>query len=316
MTTLPSALIIPALAVMLDSILGDPKNLPHPVRFIGKWLDIYENAARKVKIDLRIAGWIAVLLFASTTWGLVELVTSISYLGVIISLYLAYAGLALGCLIRESRKVLQILESGNINEARKALAMLVSRDTNELDANGIRRTLAETVSENLNDGFVAPLFYLCLFGPGGLWAYKTISTMDSMWGYRTERFKDLGRGAAKTDDLLAWLPARITAYLMIFAAQFRGLNVNKAKKYFKDDARKMESPNAGWPMATAAWLIGGQMGGPTIYFDTVKDKPVLGPSGKLWDKTMIRALIGLCDKTGTIAAWIFIPVLGLLSLAL
>nr|WP_287410302.1 adenosylcobinamide-phosphate synthase CbiB [Pseudodesulfovibrio sp.] len=315
MTTFPSAFIIPTLAVMLDSILGDPKKLPHPVRFIGKWLDLYENAARKVKINLGIAGWIAVLLFASVSWGIVALVTAIPYLGVLISLYLSYAGLALGCLIKESSKVLHVLESGDIVGARKAIAMLVSRDTSELDANGIRRTLAETVSENLNDGFVAPLFYLCLFGPGGLWAYKTVSTMDSMWGYRTERFNDLGRGAAKTDDLLAWLPARITAYLMIIAGKLRGLNIKETKKHFKKDARKMESPNAGWPMATAAWLIGGQMGGPTVYFGTVKDKPVLGPIDKPWDKTMIRALIGLCDKTGTIAAWVFIPVLGMLSLA-
>nr|WP_321514280.1 adenosylcobinamide-phosphate synthase CbiB [uncultured Pseudodesulfovibrio sp.] len=315
MTTLISVFIIPALAVMLDSLLGDPKNMPHPVRLIGKFLDIYEKTARKTHINLRTAGWGAVILFASVVWGVVELVTAIPYVGVLIGLYLAYAGLALGCLIRESRQVVRLLDSGNIIEARTALSMLVSRDTTELDAHGIRRTLAETVSENLNDGFVAPLFYLCLFGPGGLWAYKTVSTMDSMWGYRTERFCDLGRGAAKTDDLLAWLPARITAYLMIFAAGLRGLNMNKAKKKFKADAQKMESPNAGWPMAAAAWLIGGQMGGPTMYFGALKDKPILGPSGKLWDKAMIRALISLCDRTGTIAAWGFIPVLGWLSLA-
>nr|WP_321257299.1 adenosylcobinamide-phosphate synthase CbiB [uncultured Pseudodesulfovibrio sp.] len=315
MSTFPSALIIPTLAVMLDSVLGDPKSLPHPVRFIGKGLDIYENTARKVKINLGLAGWIAVLFFASVSWGIVALITAIPYFGILISLYLSYAGLALGCLIKESRKVLHILESGDIIGARKAIAMLVSRDTSELDANGIRRTLAETVSENLNDGFVAPLFYLCLFGPGGLWAYKTVSTMDSMWGYRTERFNDLGRGAAITDDILAWLPARITAFLMIFAGKLRGLNVKETKTYFKTDAKKMESPNAGWPMAAAAWLIKGQMGGPTVYFGTVKEKPVLGPHGKLWDKSMIRSLIDLCDKTGIIAAWVFIPILGLLSLA-
>lgn len=315
MTPFPSAFIIPALAVMLDSIFGDPKSLPHPVRFIGKWLDIYENAARKVNIDLGIAGWVAVLFFASASWLIVELTTAIPYLGVLVGLYLSYAGLALGCLIKESRKVLHILESGDINGARKALALLVSRDTIELNAKDLRRTLAETVSENLNDGFIAPLFYLCLLGPSGLWAYKTVSTMDSMWGYRTERFNDLGRGAAKTDDLLAWIPARITAYLMIFAGKLRGLNVKETKTHFKKDARKMESPNAGWPMATAAWLIGAQMGGPTVYFGVIKEKPVLGPHGKQWDKAMIHALIELCNKTGSIAAWVFIPILGLLSLA-
>lgn len=307
------AFFVPVVAVALDGIFGDPKTLPHPVRLIGKGLDLYEASARRVGIDLRTAGWIAVFLFAVASWGAVELLIAIPYLGVLIGVYFAYAGLALGCLVKDVRKVAGLLNVGDLNGARQELSMLVSRDTTDLDANGVRRTLAETVSENLNDGFVAPLFYLALLGPGGMWAYKTVSTMDSMWGYRTEEYRDLGRGAARTDDFLAWIPARITAYLMLIVGKRRDLNHEEAKTNLKNDALKMESPNAGWPMAAAAWLISGQMGGPTVYFGEIKEKPVLGPIGKIWDKAMIKDLIRLCQSTGTLAAWVLIPSLGLLQ---
>ncbi|BDQ32727.1 adenosylcobinamide-phosphate synthase CbiB [Pseudodesulfovibrio portus] len=304
-------IIIPVIAVALDSVFGDPKSLPHPVRFIGKLLELYEGSARRVRIPLRAAGWVAVFLFAVSAWGAVAYLTAIPYLGVVIGVYFAYAGLALGCLMKDARTVARLLDYGSMAEARRELAMLVSRDTGTLDEAGLRRTLAETVSENLNDGFVAPLFYLSLFGPGGMWAYKTVSTMDSMWGYRTERYRDLGRGAAKTDDLLAWIPARITARIMLFAGRRLGLDHAAAKANYKGDALKMESPNAGWPMAAAAWLAGGQMGGPTVYFGKIKDKPLLGPTGQDWDKGKIRTLIRLCGATGNWAAWMLIPSLGL-----
>ncbi|MBG0789538.1 MAG: cobalamin biosynthesis protein CobD [Desulfovibrionaceae bacterium] len=303
--------LVPAIAVILDGLVGDPVSWPHPVRFIGKGLDLYEAAARRVRINLRAAGWAAVCLFTTAAWGAVECLTAIPYVGWVFAVYFAYAGLALGCLLKDARRVAGLLDTGNIGEARHQLSMLVSRDTENLDAPALRRTLAETVSENLNDGFVAPLFYLALFGPGGMWAYKTVSTMDSMWGYRNERYRDLGRGAARTDDFLAWIPARLTARLMLFVGKRLGLDYAAAKANHADDAARMESPNAGWPMATAAWLVGGQMGGPAVYFGRPKQKPVLGPEGKEWDKKKLRVLIRLCDSTGTRAAWLLIPALGL-----
>jgi len=309
------AFIIPVTAVILDALFGDPRNLPHPVRYIGKGLDVFETSARTVKLDLRVAGWIAVLLFASGVWGVVEFIVAIPYIGVLVAIYLGYAGLALGCLIRDSRRVASLLDTGDLPGARKALSYLVSRDTSKLDPNGIRRTLAETLTENLNDGFVAPMFYLAIFGPGGLWAYKVVSTMDSMWGYKTEQYRELGYAAAKTDDFLAYIPARITAWLMLFVGKRHGLDYDAAKTNFQSDANKMDSPNAGWPMAAAAWLFGGQMGGPAEYFGEMKEKPVLGPSGAVWDKKMIRSLINLCKTAGHTSAWIFILGLGWLQIA-
>ncbi|WP_285904865.1 adenosylcobinamide-phosphate synthase CbiB [Pseudodesulfovibrio pelocollis] len=308
--------IVPAAALILDTLFGDPKCLPHPVRLIGRALDRYEASARRVGIDLRAAGWGAVILLPAAAWSVAEFLMAIPYLGLLIAVYLAYAGLALGCLAREAYRVAALLDTGDLPGARAALSMLVSRDTSTLTPDEVRRTLAETVSENLNDGLVAPLFYLVLLGPGGMWAYKTVSTMDSMWGYRTERFRDLGRGAAKADDLLAWIPARITAWVMILVGWRRGLDHAAARANLARDAARVESPNAGWPMAAAAWLLNGQMGGKAVYFGEIKDKPVLGPAGAVWDRQMVRTLIRLCKSSGHLAGWLFIAVLGCLRWAL
>jgi len=309
------AFVVPITAVILDTLFGDPKTLPHPVRYIGKGLDIYEASARRMNLDLRVAGWIAVFLFSIGIWGITEFLMAIPYVGVLIAIYLGFAGLALGCLVRDSRRVATLLNTGDLPGARQALSLLVSRDTSKLDPNGIRRTLAETVSENLNDGFVAPMFYLAIFGPGGLWAYKAVSTMDSMWGYKTEKYRELGYGAAKTDDWLAYIPARITAWLMLVIGKRHGLAYTSAKSNFQKDAIKMESPNAGWPMAAAAWLFSGRMGGPADYFGETKEKPLLGPANGIWDKKTIQALINFCKKTGHTSAWIFILMFGWLQIA-
>ena len=315
METILLAFVVPAVAVVLDSLFGDPQTFPYPVRYIGKGLDLFETFIRKTQINLWIAGWIAMLLFSMIALGIAEFLMSIPYLGIFFAIYLAYAGLALGCLIKESRQVVAVLDRGNLVEARKALSMLVSRDTTALDANEIRRTLAETISENLNDGFVAPMFYLSIFGPGGLWVYKTVSTMDSMWGYKTERFKNLGHAAAKTDDVLAYIPARLTAWLLLLVGKKHGLLYREAKANFVTDAVKMESPNAGWPMAATAWLFDGQMGGKTVYFGQTKDKPVLGPIGKEWSDSMIHSLLQISNSVGHYAAAVFILALGWIQIA-
>jgi adenosylcobinamide-phosphate synthase len=306
--------LIPALAVVLDRLIGDPPNWPHPVRIIGKGLDLFEAAVRRLNFNLRMAGWGGVALFAAASWFIVAQLTVVPYLGPLLAVYFAYAGLALGCLLKDARRVAALLDSGDLSGARHALSMLVSRETAGLDAPAIRRTLAETVSENLNDGFTAPLFYLALFGPAGLWAYKAVSTMDSMWGYRTDRYLQLGQGAAKTDDFLAWIPARLTAFFLFIVGKRLGLKAATARGRYRDDARTMESPNAGYPMAAVAWLLEAQMGGPTVYFGKVKDKPLLGPEGAEWDRAKLRKLFRLAAKTGTLASWVLIPVLGLIRL--
>ncbi|MBI4804186.1 MAG: cobalamin biosynthesis protein [Desulfovibrio sp.] len=249
---------------------------------------------RRISMQKRLFGLFAVILLSFGAYFAVLLLTRLPIIGWLFSLYFAYAGLALGQLLREARNVSHLIESGQLDEARRQLSFLVSRDTSVLDEPGLWRTLAETVSENFCDAFVAPLTYLFLGGPQLLWFYKSVSTMDSMWGYKTERFVDLGWAGARTDDVLAFIPARLSAYALIVSGFVLRLPAGKALLKFKQDARTMSSPNAGWPMAAAAWLCGASMGGPAVYFGTSVEKPLLGPAGSQWDifrfKTLLRMI--------------------------
>ncbi len=296
------SILIPVIAIVLDSVIGDPYNFPHPVRYIGNTLDFIESKVRLHLRNLWLAGVFTLLLLCALSWGVITLLVSIPIIGMLFGIYFSYAGLALGCLLKEGRHVGDLVEQGHLEEARRALSMLVSRDTANMNEDEIRRSLAETISENLNDGFIAPLFYLVLTGPAGLWVYKTVSTMDSMWGYKNDRFEQLGYAGAKIDDVLAFIPARLTAWAMYFAGKLMSLDTLNAKKHFKVDARKMESPNAGWPMSMAAWLIGGQMGGETMYFGEAKNKPILGPLNEKWHSFKINQLIDLCKRTALVAS--------------
>jgi len=292
---------MPLLAMALDLAVGDPPGLPHPVRFIGWAADRLETRARALTaspLGLRLAGFAATVLLALAAGGGALGLSLVPVVGPALALYLGFAGLALGQLLREGGRVSRRIESGDLAGARAALAMLVSRDTEGLDANQLRRGLAETLSENLCDAFAAPLFWLLVGGPGAMWAYKAVSTLDSMWGYRTERWNDLGRAAARLDDLLAFIPARLTWLFLLLAGGLLGLDAKTAWRRSPADARRMDSPNAGWPMAAAAWLVGAAMGGPTSYFGTVKDKPVLGPVGKHWDRDNLRLMQGLALVAG------------------
>ncbi|HCG03703.1 MAG TPA: cobalamin biosynthesis protein [Desulfovibrio sp.] len=283
-------LAVPPLALLLDLWLGDPRGLPHPVCGVGRVLRRAEAFARRHADSqpeaarpaaLRRTGVLAVLAVAGgvalAVWGLV----SLPWLGALASVYFAWAGLALGSLLREGRRTLHAIEHRTPDEARAAVSMLVSRDTAQLDRPDLRRALAETLAENFNDGFVAPLFWLLAGGPAALWGYKAASTMDSMWGYRTDLWRDLGRACARLDDVLAWLPARLSALFLWLSAPMvltgGGRGGWQGFGPMARDARSMESPNAGWPMSAAAWLHGAPMGGPTPYFGVVKHKPVLGP---------------------------------------
>lgn len=284
---------LPVLATVLDLLLGDPRRLPHPVRLIGRWLNWLEGQAREWVLGRKGSGVLCVLITAAGAWAVVEFFTGLRFVGMLASLYFAYAGLALGELIDEGRDALELIVGGELEEAREAVGGLVSRDTSSLDEAGLRRTLAETLSENLCDGFVAPLFYLVLGGPALMWAYKAVSTMDSMWGYRTERFTELGWAAAKADDLLAWVPARLTALFLLLAGALMRLPWREALKQVPREARTMDSPNAGWPMSACAWLLEGSMGGAAIYFGEAKWKPELGPKGQEWSIEKLKKLFRL-----------------------
>ncbi|MDQ7831280.1 MAG: adenosylcobinamide-phosphate synthase CbiB [Desulfovibrionaceae bacterium] len=285
-------------AVLVDRLLGDPPGWPHPVRLIGAALVWLERLAPETPVLRRLFGAAVTLALAGGSALIVHLLVTLPGVGGLAALYFAFAGLALGSLLHEGRTVLALLESGDLGGARRAVAGLVSRDASGMDASAVRRALAETVSENFNDGFAAPLFFLLLGGPALMWAYKAVSTMDSMWGYRTPRFRDLGWFAARADDVLAFVPARLAALALVGAGWMLRRRPVGVWTRIRRDARRMDSPNAGWPMAAAAWVCGAGMGGRSVYFGRTVDKPHLGPAGG-WDGPHLRLLLRVVSRAGT-----------------
>ncbi len=290
--------LLSLIAVILDLVFKDPPHWPHPVRLVGSVVNRLESVARSLPLPLRFSGALSVLLLAALAWLIVATLISLPWVGLMPALYFSYAGLALGGLFAEGRHVAELLGHGRIEEARSALSGLVSRDVSHMDEDSLRRSLAETVSENFNDAFVAPFFYLVLFGPPGLWAYKTVSTMDSMWGYTTDQWKDLGWAAARMDDLLAFVPARLSALAMLLSARCLRITPLPSFRKLARHASRTASPNAGWPMAAAALMFQAGMGGPTPYFGRIKDKPWLGPPETNWDKHKLDNLLRLIRTAG------------------
>lgn len=324
-------IFLPIIAIVLDIFLKDPRSLPHPVQAVGWLAKVFEPRARKFSerglvcipgVGEFQAGYISgtfyLLIILLLSGLLVYLLCSLPYIGFILAIYLAYAGLALGSLLREGELALKSIQGDDIQLARQAVSMLVSRDLSSADKETLYRALAESLSENFNDALIAPFFWLLLGGPVGLWLYKAASTMDSLWGYRTEQWRYLGWASARLDDLLAWIPARISALLLWIFSRFSPHEGSwPGFMLIKKDASQMESPNAGWPMSASAWLHNANMGGATVYFGEEKQKPRLGPEkpeleDKLhcallpWDATKIKALLAhlrLAGLGGCVLMW-------------
>lgn len=315
-----ASLWLPPAAFVLDCLVPDPRWLPHPVQGIGWLLDRLEPLARRFAPG-RFGGVVCLLVLFCVVGLVVRGGVALPLVGSLVALYAAWAGLAIGGLLRECRSAAAAIAAGEA-EGRSAVSMLVSRDLSEARRPDLYRALAETLAENFNDAFVAPFFWLVLGGPVALWLYKAVSTVDSMWGYRTERWERLGWAGARLDDVLAWVPARLSALFLLGAAPLCGLqhdgrSLRALWRLVRRDARSMESPNAGWPMAAAAWLHARSMGGPTCYFGAIKEKPQLGPrltgekltgeQGAEWDTRGIEALlhhVRLAAMLGAAVLWI------------
>lgn len=274
--------IVPA-AFVLDLLLGDPRWFPHPVILIGALIRRLEMLVVTLFDSRKIAG----VFLAATTLAVsglcAYLVISLAdifhpVLGMAASVWVGFTTLALHSLHKESRNVVRWLEEGNVEDARRALSLIVGRETHALDEEGILKACIETVSENTSDAVIAPLFYLFLGGPVLAVLYKAASTLDSMVGYKTDRYRDLGWASARLDDMLNLIPARLTGFLMVLAAIPLRLGGGRALRIMLRDARKTSSPNAGWPEAATAGALGVQLGGTATYFGKAVDKPTLGDS--------------------------------------
>lgn len=270
---------------ILDFILGDPHSLWHPVQGIGSLITVTEKVLRKVfpdkKKPLQIAGLLLVIFVVSVSVLFAGLLLWIAEriqpaLGFGLSCILCWQMLAAKSLKTESMKVYTALEKEGLEAGRRAVSMIVGRDTKSLSEEGVIKAAVETVAENTSDGVTAPLFYMMLAGPLGGVFYKAINTMDSMIGYRNEKYRWLGTCAARLDDIANFIPARISALFMTAAAFMLGFDGKGAWKIYRRDRHNHKSPNAAQTEAVMAGALQVQLAGDAWYFGELYKKPTIG----------------------------------------
>ncbi len=271
-------------AILLDLLIGDPNFYPHPVVLIGQVISYLENKLRKTEDSLqvqRMKGILLVVLILIITfgfsWFILMLMVNINYyLALTFQIILFYTTIAIRGLHKAGMEIYYQLKKGELKQARQSLDLIVGRDTEGLRESEIIRAVVETVAENTSDGIIAPLFYFLIGGPILALLYKAVNTMDSMLGYKNKKYKHFGWAAAKLDDLVNYLPARITGMIFVISAFFYKNDYKNALKILKRDAKKHDSPNAGYPEAAVAGALKVQLGGVNKYFGETSKKPLLG----------------------------------------
>lgn len=272
---------------VLDLVFGDPHALPHPIRLIGTLIAGLEKKLLKLKMrDEKkelYKGILLVVLILFSTGAVAALVLVVAYwlhpaAGIVVESVMTYQILATKCLKDESMKVYQSLNEQGLEAGRVAVSMIVGRDTNVLDETGVVKAAVETVAENTSDGVIAPMLYTALGGPVLGFVYKAVNTMDSMVGYKNDKYLYFGRAAAKLDDVVNFIPARISAYLMIAAAYIGGkaFDGKQAYRIYKRDRRNHASPNSAQTESVCAGALGIQLAGDASYFGKVVKKPYIG----------------------------------------
>ena len=295
------------IAYVLDLIFGDPQNVVHPVQVIGKIISAGEKVLLRKKYKF-LAGAVLNIFTVSITYTLMYLISKsvkISVFFMIIEIYLMYTIFSINSLAREGNRVYRILKEGGIERARKDLSYLVSRDTETMDEKMIIRSTMETISENTVDGIVAPMFYMFLGGMPLAMAYKAINTLDSMVGYKNEKYMDFGKFSAKVDDAVNFIPARITGILIVLASMILGYDYKNSLKIFLRDRKNHSSPNSAHSEASVAGALGVQFGGKVSYFGKETDKPTIGDKTKEFELEDIRKNIRIMYVTSFLSLVIF-----------
>lgn len=283
----PIAFIV---AVIADSLIGDPYTMPHPIRLFGNSISAMEKSLNKGK-RRQLKGGITWLVLVSLCFVFFFLadgaLQSYALPHAFFTSLFVYYGLSARCLINEGLKVERILSKGDVEGARKQLSMIVGRDTATLSPTQIRSAVIETLAENLSDGVIAPLFFFCLGGVPLMMTYKMVNTLDSMVGYKNERYKDFGLVSAKMDDVANFIPARLTALLMVLLSmRFR------VAAFVFNYGNKHASPNAGYPEAAMAGILDCRLGGPNNYFGKQVQKPYIGTNTRsLTHKDVLRTCL-------------------------
>lgn len=305
-------IIILSFAFVLDLLLGDPKWLPHLIAGYGKLIAMGEKTFLKSPQDspggclLVKGGMLTAILVAGTfllaNWSLkwLEQQAGVAlYVGA--SSVLLFYCLANKSLIEEGKAVFEHLREGGLEAGRRRLRRIVGRDTQNLNEQQIRNATLETMSENLSDGVIAPLFYYALLGVPGAMAYKMINTLDSMLGYKSEKYLYFGRVAAKLDDLANFIPARLTALLMLLVAGKAG-----GVRFVCKEGKKHSSPNAGYPEAALAWILRCRFGGPNDYRGKRVDKPFIGHGTRQIEHNEINRVAKINNRVSILGALLII----------
>ncbi len=277
------------LACTLDALLGDPRWLPHPVRLMGGTIAWFEQGVRRVVANRTgelVAGIVLAVGLPAVSYGVAWFAVDQAsrlheVIGQGIKVVLAFMTLASRDLADHVVAVGRALKTGSLDDARAAVARIVGRDTAQLSEGEVVRATVETVAESTSDGIVAPLFFLVLGGPPLALAYKAINTLDSMIGHLDERYRYFGWASARLDDAANWMPARVTALVIVISAGvvFRnGERMKRAWHILRRDGKKHPSPNSGHPEAAMAGALGVQLGGVNFYEGIPAERPVLGES--------------------------------------
>ena len=276
-------ILIMILGYIMDLVFGDPYWFPHPVRFIGKLISKTEKFIRKhAKSEESLKYWgilmwlVPVVTTALVTALIVKIANFNKYVEIFVSAFIIYTTLSTKCLKDEATKIYKVLETGDIKKSRVQLSYIVGRDTTNLSQSEIIRATVETVAENTVDGTISPMFYGFLFGPVGAMTYKAINTLDSMVGYKNDKYLNLGCVSAKLDDVANFIPARLTAIFMPLGAFLCGMNGLNSFKIAIRDRKNHKSPNCAFAEGAAAGAIGVQLGGTNIYFGKEVYKPTIG----------------------------------------
>lgn len=297
MKSLEIAPVILILAFLLDLAIGDPRWLPHPVRLMGRTIAGLEEFLRKgcrTEESERVAGVLLVALITIPAFAVTSAVVLAATLhrsgpdaliGSAVLVYLTATTIATRDLVDSARLVIDAVLNRDIVSARQRLSMIVGRDTQHLSEEGVLRATVETVAENISDGVIAPLFYLAVGGLPLAMTYKAVNTLDSMVGYKNDRYLHIGRASARLDDVANFIPARITGLLVVFGvflltlagkAGRPAINARRALTVMLRDGRKHSSPNSGFPEAAVAGGLGVVLGGPSTYGGIVIEKPYIG----------------------------------------
>jgi adenosylcobinamide-phosphate synthase len=299
-------------AFLLDLAVGDPRWLPHPVVLMGKFISrgerfLWSGAAGRDFFAGMALSLVLLTIVVGATWMVLYSVALLPpMIGFLLTAGLASTTLATRGLLDAVRQIETPLRSDNLVKARENLAHIVGRETATLNEDKILRASLESLAENTNDGIVAPLFYLFLGGVPMAIVYKAVNTLDSMIGYRSERYLYFGKFAARLDDVVNFIPARLTAFIMVIATFLVRLNGSLALRILRRDHANHLSPNAGYPEATLAGALGIRLGGPSVYFGNEIWKPTMGDEFTPVNIEMLKEARSLCLVTAILSLVTFV----------